>query len=768
MKQFIRYALFLLLLAAILWPIDEPREGLDIDALNREVVYTIYTDQSYNGLYSSFNWMGTDTYGIRIYQHTRFPGMVYVMFEQSVDDHFLALSLREGSRGFTGGGLIQAQAKGEMRDRLAGLEYTYLQRSEISLQPKWPVYLALDTGDREQIASDIEAAIADEMRSRDQTGLYDLYIRNFNESDCRTYAVVESEWDRDRWVYDVYLEDDWHIRLGNITAVNETVPEYKADQIKLGSLPVREIVLNPIKSYTCYQMDKNEDGSYTVRYFDTDKHTVCSQTYAQKPEIDTVSFHVYSVTMGADPCRQTVFYNELNGCFSPAYTNVLTYQYDKVAYMKDNRTLAVSNLFDAGLFYQEIERDFCPCLLPSRCIISANIDDENQLFLRYLTEALGEWTEESIGLHSSVAPDLSFLHIPAGAAVSLRIGDTALPVSDALARKIRSLLQSVDSDHIQYASFFTEAITLTVSSPGCKTVLYLNFDFRCVSTGDGLWYNLPALDRSILVERAEHNGKAYFDTTDTVVLWEERCDMDLDGRPDHLRLTYDGIQWALSVNQSRYVFQDEMLGTEIFYYAGAAGTYNPYPRAALVTLEDTGQPAVVTYFEYHGDCGPMYDLFSNTHILMHDGGTVNTAWTPELYDPFDDEHNMGMAVDTRVESGKVWVSVPSVGYTCMLPPEKYQWDCSDFEQKTAYDAFIAWASDQGPDRPDLFFILVDGFAGTADTDGDGMPELCTGGGLFCYDLEYPYDYIASCDLQFDFTSGGPVLSGCVITPVDYD
>lgn len=51
--------------------------------------------------------------------------------------------------------------------------------------------------------------------------------------------------------------------------------------------------------------------------------------------------------------------------------------------MKDSK-LIVANIFEKGLFYEEIERNFSHTDIPSAAILNANFVDDRTLYIEYL------------------------------------------------------------------------------------------------------------------------------------------------------------------------------------------------------------------------------------------------------------------------------------------------------------------------------------------------------------------------------------------------
>lgn len=152
-------------------------------------------------------------------------------------------------------------------------------------------------------------------------------------------------------------------------------------------IEVTENVGNP--QFTC---EKVSDG-YELNLYSKSKEKVFSAIYPKEPGIKEVSEDILqiSISLGSPACY-VFYFNETNAEISETFFNPIYFGDKYVAYM-ENEKLVLKDVFDEGLVYKEIERDFTKTADPISAIIKIEMLNDGNILLKYYREDYVKRTE---------------------------------------------------------------------------------------------------------------------------------------------------------------------------------------------------------------------------------------------------------------------------------------------------------------------------------------------------------------------------------------
>lgn len=145
----------------------------------------------------------------------------------------------------------------------------------------------------------------------------------------------------------------------------------------------------PVNGNRQYSFYRFGDG-YVVRLYDKDGQEVYGLFYPREPWIAVITDTVWQIGINVNGTAGYVFYfNTETAELSDTYLNSILFGDKYVAYMKDdaadteNATLILTDLFQEGILYQEITRDFSIMADPMSPVISVEMIDEGSIRLEY-------------------------------------------------------------------------------------------------------------------------------------------------------------------------------------------------------------------------------------------------------------------------------------------------------------------------------------------------------------------------------------------------
>lgn len=144
----------------------------------------------------------------------------------------------------------------------------------------------------------------------------------------------------------------------------------------------RKGLTNSIKKY--YKITKEKCNDYTLILYGKNKKIIEKITIPREPHVDILKKGILQITISVgSPAKYIHFYDTKTGKISDPYFNPRLIQNGKVVFMKDDKTLAISNIFSKKVFYKEIKRNFSPVAVPSNVILEAKLLKGNKLYIDY-------------------------------------------------------------------------------------------------------------------------------------------------------------------------------------------------------------------------------------------------------------------------------------------------------------------------------------------------------------------------------------------------
>ena len=193
-----------------------------------------------------------------------------------------------------------------------------------------------------------------------------------------------------------YGVGDYDIYLDFITGIGQTVQEGMMSESTVPTNGHRLLQCveegqenMPINGKQQYLFVKSRTG-YTVRLYGKEGQEIYSLFYPREPWIAVITDTVWQIGINVNGTAKYVFYYDTETAeLSDTYLNSILFGDKYVAYMKDdttdteNATLILTDLFQEGILYQEITRDFSIMADSTSAVISVEMIDDSSIRLEY-------------------------------------------------------------------------------------------------------------------------------------------------------------------------------------------------------------------------------------------------------------------------------------------------------------------------------------------------------------------------------------------------
>ena len=141
--------------------------------------------------------------------------------------------------------------------------------------------------------------------------------------------------------------------------------------------------------YNYYSVKCDNKNNYTIILYDSEGNIVYQEKINKEPHIEFLGENIIQITISlGSPLNYTQFYDISTGAISPAYSNALLIEKDKIIYMKIKKNkqvvMVISDFFNKDIFYKEIKREFSPTAVPSSAIRGVKFIDETKLQIKYV------------------------------------------------------------------------------------------------------------------------------------------------------------------------------------------------------------------------------------------------------------------------------------------------------------------------------------------------------------------------------------------------
>lgn len=151
------------------------------------------------------------------------------------------------------------------------------------------------------------------------------------------------------------------------------------------------IILCFITSYLFNKYNKHDNNiimkqtvdGYQVELYNNYGKQILSQIYPQEPSINELTKDIIELTISTgSPSSYSFYFNKETSEISKTYFNPIIWGNGNIAYMDDD-TLILTDIFEKGLIYKEISRNFTETANPIASIISIEPVDDSNINLKY-------------------------------------------------------------------------------------------------------------------------------------------------------------------------------------------------------------------------------------------------------------------------------------------------------------------------------------------------------------------------------------------------
>ena len=154
--------------------------------------------------------------------------------------------------------------------------------------------------------------------------------------------------------------------------------------------------------YTC---EKVTDG-YEVTLYDKTNKKVYSEIYPKEPWIKEITEDILEIGISTgSPCSYVFYFQKSDAKISETYYNPILIKNKYIAYMEENRELILTDMFNEGLFYEKIVRNFTETADPISAVINIEMPDDESILLEYYKGADYGEEAEIIAINKAIAKD---------------------------------------------------------------------------------------------------------------------------------------------------------------------------------------------------------------------------------------------------------------------------------------------------------------------------------------------------------------------------
>ena len=126
------------------------------------------------------------------------------------------------------------------------------------------------------------------------------------------------------------------------------------------------------------------NDEYQITLYNNQGIKILSETYPIEPSIAEISKDILeiSITTGS-PSRYSYYFNKESSKISSTFFNPIIRGDENIAYMDENHILILTDMFEQGIIYKKIHRDFTATADPISAIISIEVIDDKNIELNY-------------------------------------------------------------------------------------------------------------------------------------------------------------------------------------------------------------------------------------------------------------------------------------------------------------------------------------------------------------------------------------------------
>lgn len=126
------------------------------------------------------------------------------------------------------------------------------------------------------------------------------------------------------------------------------------------------------------------EEEYQITLYDNHGRKILSETYPVEPGITEINKDILEISISTgSPSRASYYFDKETSNISTTFFNPIIWGNENIAYMNAERTLILTDLFEQGIIYKEIKRDFSETANPISAIISIEAIDDKNIELTY-------------------------------------------------------------------------------------------------------------------------------------------------------------------------------------------------------------------------------------------------------------------------------------------------------------------------------------------------------------------------------------------------
>lgn len=127
---------------------------------------------------------------------------------------------------------------------------------------------------------------------------------------------------------------------------------------------------------------------YQITLYNNRGKMILSETYPVEPGIREIDKDILEISISTgSPSRYSYYFNKESSKISRTFFNPIIWGDENIAYMEEDHILILSDMFEQGIIYKQIQRDFTETADPISAIISIEMLDDENIELKYYSGA---------------------------------------------------------------------------------------------------------------------------------------------------------------------------------------------------------------------------------------------------------------------------------------------------------------------------------------------------------------------------------------------
>ena len=132
--------------------------------------------------------------------------------------------------------------------------------------------------------------------------------------------------------------------------------------------------------FTCIEVE----GEYEVTLYDKSGNKIDSWIYPKEPWVKEVNENILEIGISVGtPARYTFYFDKESCQISDTYFNPILFGNKYIAYMENCEELILTDIFNEGILYKKIVRDFTQSANPIDAVTIIEMMDDEKILLEY-------------------------------------------------------------------------------------------------------------------------------------------------------------------------------------------------------------------------------------------------------------------------------------------------------------------------------------------------------------------------------------------------